>query len=81
MCSCESPHNRPCAKNNSNVFYVLQLHTNQEHPDEPLLDHAKELISKLEALGIQPSPVEEEDPEEGVEWEAIDSEDEDVEMA
>ncbi|KAF4596587.1 hypothetical protein EYR40_007720 [Pleurotus pulmonarius] len=57
------------------------LHTNQEHPDEPLLDHAKELISKLEALGIQPSPVEEEDPEEGVEWEDVDSEDEDVEMA
>ncbi|KAG9224914.1 hypothetical protein CCMSSC00406_0001935 [Pleurotus cornucopiae] len=57
------------------------LHTNQEHPDEPLLDHAKELISKLEALGIQTSPVEEEEPEGEVEWEDVDSEDEDVEMA
>lgn len=68
------------ARGMSNVLYVLQLHTNQEHPDEPLLNHAKELISKLEALGIQPSPVEEEEPEGEVEWEDVDSEDEDVEM-
>ncbi|KAJ7650232.1 hypothetical protein FB45DRAFT_887366 [Roridomyces roridus] len=60
------------------------LHTNEGHPDTPLLEHAKELIAKLDALGIKPSPVAEEG--EGEEWEDVEgSEDEDgdgdVEMA
>jgi len=43
------------------------LFTNQEHPDTPLLEHVKELIAKLDALGIQPSPIDAEDDEDG--WE------------
>lgn len=31
------------------------LHVNQQHPDIPLLDHVKELITKLDALGITTS--------------------------
>ncbi|KAJ6494846.1 hypothetical protein C8R47DRAFT_1194737 [Mycena vitilis] len=57
------------------------LHTNEGHPDTPLLEHVKELVAKLDALGIKPSPVD--DDQEG-EWEdADDSEDDDgdVEMA
>ncbi|KAJ7639872.1 hypothetical protein DFH06DRAFT_1001372 [Mycena polygramma] len=57
------------------------LHTNEGHPDTPLLEHVKELVAKLDALGIKPSPVD--DDEEG-EWEDADgSEDDDgdVEMA
>ncbi|KAJ3480648.1 hypothetical protein NLI96_g8193 [Meripilus lineatus] len=59
------------------------LHLKQEHPDRPLLEHTKELISQLEALGIQPPPDEdEEDGEDGEGWEDVgDSDDEDVEMA
>ncbi|KAK2460336.1 hypothetical protein APHAL10511_007725 [Amanita phalloides] len=56
------------------------LHTMQEHPDKPLLAHAEELVSKLEARGIIPSPAEE---EEGGEWEdeeESEDEDGDVEM-
>ena len=61
---------------------LYQLHVNQEHPDKPLLEHVHELISKLEALGIQPSP---EDADEGEdEWEDADNSDdsdEDVDMS
>ncbi|KAI0359859.1 TPR-like protein [Trametes cingulata] len=59
------------------------LHVNQEHPDKPLLEHVRELIAKLEALGIQPSPDKEGSDEEGG-WEDIegsDDEDGDVEMS
>ncbi|KAJ7494756.1 hypothetical protein B0H11DRAFT_1717129 [Mycena galericulata] len=61
------------------------LHMNEEHPDTPLLEHVKELVAKLDALGIKPSPVGDDDgePQEG-EWEDVDgSEDSDgdVEMA
>ncbi|KAF8638296.1 hypothetical protein AX17_002316 [Amanita inopinata Kibby_2008] len=57
------------------------LHTAQDHPDKPLLDHAKELITKLESQGITPSSVEED--EEGGEWEdteGSEDDDGDVEM-
>ncbi|KAJ7035086.1 hypothetical protein C8F04DRAFT_1210500 [Mycena alexandri] len=60
------------------------LHTNEGHPDTPLLEHVKELVAKLDALGIKPSPVGEDDGEGQGEWEDVDgSEDEDgdVEMA
>lgn len=58
-----------------------KLHTNQEHPDIPLLGHVRELISKLEELGIHPSSEEDGDDDGG--WEDVegsDDEDEDVEM-
>lgn len=45
----------------------------------PLLEHVKELIGTLDALGIQPSPAEEEDGN-GEEWEGVSDEDEDIEM-
>lgn len=65
------------------LIYLFQLHDNQEHPDKPLLEHVHELIGKLEALGIQPSP---EDADDGGEddWEdaeGSDDDDEDVEMS
>ncbi|OCH94383.1 TPR-like protein [Obba rivulosa] len=58
------------------------LHVNEEYPDAPLLNHAKELIEKLEALGIHQSPPGE-DEEDGEDWEDADGsdEDEDVEMS
>ncbi|CDO73722.1 hypothetical protein BN946_scf185015.g50 [Trametes cinnabarina] len=59
------------------------LHINQEHPDKPLLEHVRELIAKLEALGIQPSPDQEGGDEDG-DWENVedsDDEDGDVEMS
>ncbi|KAH0833334.1 hypothetical protein J3R83DRAFT_12402 [Lanmaoa asiatica] len=58
------------------------LHTSQGHPDAPLLEHVKELIGTLDALGIEPSPAEGEDGNEE-EWEEVsdDDEDEDMEMA
>ncbi|KAG6812957.1 hypothetical protein H0H92_015076 [Tricholoma furcatifolium] len=59
------------------------LHTNQEHPDTPLLEHTNELIAKLEALGVAPSPVDAEDGEGEDGWEDVegnDDSDEDVDM-
>ncbi|KAA1467526.1 TPR-like protein [Dentipellis sp. KUC8613] len=57
------------------------LHKNQGHPDIPLLDHVNELISKLDELGIKPSPEEDAGDEDG--WEDVEGsdEEEDVEMA
>ncbi|KAI0342865.1 TPR-like protein [Trametopsis cervina] len=57
------------------------LHETQEHPDTPLLEHAHELIGKLDGMGIQPSPEDEQDDEGDGEWEDADSGDEDVEMS
>ena len=31
----------------------LQLHTSQEHSDQPLLEHVRELITKLDVMGIK----------------------------
>lgn len=53
---------------------LAQLHTREEHPDIPLLEHVKELIAKLDALGIAPSPSESggsDCDDEG--WEDVDS--------
>ncbi|KAJ7274372.1 hypothetical protein B0H12DRAFT_1088361, partial [Mycena haematopus] len=59
------------------------LHINEGHPDTPLLEHVKELMAKLDALEIKPSPVAEGDGDEQEEWEDVEGsedEDEDVEM-
>jgi len=54
------------------------LHKTQEHPDKPLLEHVKELISKLEAQGITPSSAEDDGGGDDDDWEdAEGSEDED----
>lgn len=39
----------------------IKLHLNQDHPDKPLLEHTKELIQKLESLGITASPLDDGD--------------------
>jgi len=49
-------------------FPAFQLHINQEHPDVPVREHVKELISKLEELGVKPSPEDDDQDDEG-EWE------------
>ena len=67
--------------------FLTKLHRNQDHPDKPLLEHTKELIEKLDSLGIPASPLDDEDGaggEENDEWdtdngESVD-EDGDVEM-
>ena len=47
-----------------------QIHTNLDHPDKPLLEHAQELIQQLDAAGIKPSPLEEDgDGNDEGEWE------------
>ena len=63
------------------LLVMMQLHVNQEHPDRPLLDHVNELITKLEELGIRPSPEEEADDND--DWEDAEGEDSDsdVEMS
>ncbi|KAG5643011.1 hypothetical protein DXG03_001749 [Asterophora parasitica] len=75
------------AKDSRDCLETCQvLFTNQEHPDKPLLEHVKELIAKLEALGIAPSPIDAGDGDgdgdgEG-EWEDEEGNDgSDVEMA
>lgn len=50
----------------------LQLHTNQQHPDTPLLEHVGELIGKLDALGITMSIVDAQDDEGDNGWEDVD---------
>lgn len=50
------------------------LHTNEKHPDIPLLEHVKELIAKLDALGITTSPEDDDGDDDEAEWED-DSED------
>lgn len=56
---------------------LYQLFKSQEHPDVPLLEHAKELAAKLTELGITSSPNDEEQEEEI--WEDDDDSDEDEE--
>jgi hypothetical protein len=48
-----------------------QLHRNEGHPDTPLLEHAQELIAKLNALGVSPSELDSE-ADEGA-WEDDDA--------
>jgi len=74
------------AKDSRDCLETCQvLHRNQEHPDEPLLEHTKELIEKLDSLGITASPLddedgaEDEDDEWGTDDESVDG-DGDVEM-
>ncbi|KIJ54713.1 hypothetical protein M422DRAFT_240793 [Sphaerobolus stellatus SS14] len=55
------------------------LHQTQDHLDEQILQHAKEIIGELRAAGVEPNPVEEEVVTEGDEDEWVDDEG-DVEM-
>ncbi|KAG6890120.1 hypothetical protein C0992_003073 [Termitomyces sp. T32_za158] len=48
------------------------LHTNQQHPDTPLLEHVGELVDKLEALGVAMSPMDAPDDEGDDGWEDVD---------
>ena len=68
--------------------FLTKLHRNQDHPDKPLLEHTKELIEKLDSLGIAASPLDDgdgaEDEDEDDDWgtdndESVDD-DGDVEM-
>ena len=56
---------------------------NQGHPDLPLREHVNELISKLEELGIKPSPEDDDgqDDEEWEDYEGSDNSSSDVEMS
>ncbi|TFK27127.1 TPR-like protein [Coprinopsis marcescibilis] len=56
------------------------LHRNQEHPDVPISEHVEELIAKLAAQGVTPSPID--DGDDDGEWDDLVSEDgdSDVEM-
>jgi len=56
------------------------LHQSQSDPDTPLLEHVQELLGTLDALGILPSPVEDDEEENMDGWEDV-SDDEDVEMS
>jgi len=50
------------AKDSRDCLGMCQaLHTDEGHPDTPLLEHVRELIKKLDSLGIQPSSAEEGD--------------------
>lgn len=62
------------------ICFLLQLHQTQSDPDVPLLEHVQELLAILDALGIQPSPVEDDEEGNGDGWEDF-SDDEDVEMS
>jgi hypothetical protein len=53
---------------------------NQEHPDQPMLAHAQELIGQMNALGIKPSPMDDGDEDGEGGWED-ESDEEDVEMS
>ncbi|KAF5359557.1 hypothetical protein D9756_003465 [Leucocoprinus leucothites] len=72
------------AKDSRDCLETCQvLHVNQDHPDKPILEHAQELIGKLEALGIKPSPIDDDDQGDDGErdWEDVsEDEDGDVEM-
>ncbi|KAH9002983.1 hypothetical protein EDB86DRAFT_2894351 [Lactarius hatsudake] len=60
------------------------LHVNQGHPDLPIREHVEELISKLEELGVKPSPEDggqDDDDDENWEDEESDSSNSDVEMS
>ena len=50
------------------------MHIAQEHGDGPILEHVNELITSLEAKGIQPTP---EDEQDDGGWEDVDADGED----
>jgi hypothetical protein len=56
---------------------------NQGHPDLPIREHVEELISKLEELGVKPSPEDggQDDDEDWEDSEESDSSDRDIEMS
>jgi len=56
------------------------LHQLQADPDTPILEHVQELLGTLDALGILPSPAEDDEEANGDDWEDL-SDDEDVEMS
>ncbi|KAI0033067.1 TPR-like protein [Vararia minispora EC-137] len=58
----------------------LVLHAAQEHPDFPLRNHAREMVSQLEAMGITPSLDDEGDGGEGWEDAGESSSDGDIDM-
>jgi hypothetical protein len=66
--------------------FLIKLHRNQDHPDKPILEHTKELIEKLESLGIAAPPLddgdglEDEDDDWGTDNEESMDGDGDVEM-
>lgn len=60
--------------------FLTKLHRNQGHPDKPLLEHTKELIEKLESLGITASPLDEDDDWQTDNDEIVFGDDSDVDM-
>ncbi|KAG1738372.1 uncharacterized protein EDB91DRAFT_1237746 [Suillus paluster] len=56
------------------------LHESQSDPDTPILEHVQELLGTLDALGILPSPIQDDEEGDGDDWEDA-SDDEDVEMS
>lgn len=56
------------------------LHESQSDPDTPILEHVLELLGTLDALGIMPSPVQDDDEGDVDGWEDA-SDGEDVEMS
>jgi hypothetical protein len=63
-------------------FPAFQLHVNQGHPDIPIREHVKELISKLEVLGVKPSSEDDcQDDEDWEDYEGSDGSNSDVEMS
>ncbi|KAL5485970.1 hypothetical protein ACEPAI_7014 [Sanghuangporus weigelae] len=57
------------------------LHVSLQYPDEGLLQHATELIDRLDALGIKLRAGNEDDDGPEGEWEDVEESDEDVEMS
>lgn len=56
------------------------MHESQSDPDTPILEHVQELLGTLDALGIMPSPVQDDDEGDEDGWEDA-SNGEDVEMS
>jgi tetratricopeptide (TPR) repeat protein len=60
------------ARDGFSCWILLQLHVSTSHPDTPLLQHAQELIAKLQEMGVEKSP-----EDDGEEWGGINADDED----
>lgn len=61
-------------------LFWIQLHKSQSDPDTPILEHVQELLGTLDALGITPSPIQDDEEGDGDGWEDA-SDDEDIEMS